>query len=261
MQLEELMALDADIVLNFEDGTVSVNSTHLRMCSKVLGHALEAATAGSGPSAEAASSADAASSGTRKRPRDGIIPVSGVKKHEWMAAASFLYPIAPRPVITGWDQLAVVLHVGSSLDMLVLLDLAAGYLTRNVGELGPGDGLYGVWKWLALADKAGLNARCIGSLTRRAAHIDKTGCRQLEKLEGLSPCVLKQLVVACARSSWVSPTEGHQSYKPCHCETIDWDYGAHHFDNPAPHRSHTLRWVCDRCDIPKPAPVAKEIDY
>jgi hypothetical protein len=76
MQLEQLMALDADVTLEFDDGSVSVNSTHLRMCSKVLSHALEAATAGT--SADASNSADAAGSGSRKRPRDSSnIPVPG----------------------------------------------------------------------------------------------------------------------------------------------------------------------------------------
>jgi hypothetical protein len=173
-----------------------------------------------------------------------------------MVAASFLYPVAPRPFITGWDQLAVVLHVGSSLYILLLLDLAAGYLTRNSGDLGPADAVQSVWKWLALADKAGLNAGCIRSLARRPAYIDRASCKHFDKLEGLSPCVLKDLVVAFARDSRIPPTEGSKCMKQCYSCITTYEYSMSH-DVPPPHKDHTLRWVCDQCEHPiKVAPVS-----
>jgi hypothetical protein len=177
-----------------------------------------------------------------------------------MIAASFLYPVVPRPVITGWDQLAAVLHVGSSLDIMLLLDLAATHLTHKSTELGASTATQSVWKWLTLADKAGLSTSCTRALVQRAVRVDRVSCKHTASLDGLSPVVLKQMVAALAVDERIPPTEGARCLKPCSCGMDYESYMMSH--GPPPHKDHTLRWVCDACESAyRPGAVAKDNAY
>jgi hypothetical protein len=54
-----------------------------------------------------------------------------------------------------------------------------------------------VWKWLHLADKAGLTA-CLPDIAKRTAQVDRAGCTSFGNLRGLSQGVLLQMVAALA---------------------------------------------------------------
>jgi len=223
MQLDELMQYNSDVTLQFDDGTLPGNTTLLGMHSSVLRGAVEAEATG-------------ALADSRKRARDSTIPISGTTKDEWTEVAQFLYPVVPPPTISSWTQLEVLLKVSSALDMQLLLHMADAYMTSRAHELvAHADVQPNIWKWLRLADKAGL-VECIPVLAERTALIDKGACMQLSTLQDLSPTVLQHLIVACASVRPACTLGSTRSY-PC------YGFGCGDYERP-----HTLKWVCDHCN-------------
>lgn len=223
MQLDELMQYNSDVTLQFDDGTLPGNTTLLGMHSSVLRGAMEAEATG-------------APADSKKRARDSIIPISGTTKDEWTEVAQFLYPVVPPPTISSWTQLEVLLKVSRALDMPLLLHMADVYMASHADELvSDAEVQPNVWKWLRLADKAGL-VECIPVLAKRTAKVDRDACMQLSSLQDLSPTVLQHLIVACA-SLQPACTLGSTSRLQC--------FSCSGFGSA---RQHTLKWVCDNCN-------------
>jgi hypothetical protein len=228
--LEELIDFKADVTLEFQDGTMSANSTLLGLYSSVLRGATEVATAGTAGCGTSAGS-------NRSRDSSNItIPMPSTKKDEWMQVAPFLYPVVPPPTINNWTQLETLLKVSSTFDIQLVLHKAEQYLISSISELdAEPTSEKSVWKWLNLADKAGLQ-ECLAVLATRAAAIDRAGCAQLEGLQGLSPPALKQLVVACAQQPGL-PRVGELKNMQC----------SHRCQYTGVETSHTLSWRCNHC--------------
>jgi hypothetical protein len=157
----------------------------------------------------------------------------------------------------------VLLKVARQLDIPLILHEADSYLSANVNSLvADRESPQNVWKWLHLADRAGVQ-HCIPLLAARAAGVDRAGCAQLDKLQELSPHVLQQLTVACA-SNPCRPV-GSKCQKQCSTCHPAFSFGAPAqpigfagfaapappvltFGAPAPQvSSFTLSWVCDTC--------------
>lgn len=85
------MNYNADLSLEFQDGRLPGNATHLGMHSSVLRGACEAGPADAGSSEQ----------------QEMVIPMPGLKKEDWMTVAPFLYPVVPRATISSWTQLEV----------------------------------------------------------------------------------------------------------------------------------------------------------
>lgn len=228
-RLEELIEYNADVTLEFEDGTLAANSTLLGLYSSVLRSAVEveAAAGGDGTST---------SGGTQDKPCTRI-PMPGTKKEDWMLVSAFLYPVLPPCSITSWTQLETLLTVAASFDIPLVLHKADQYLLDHSSELDAEtpESEKCVWKWLRLADKAGLQD-CLSVLAARAAEVDRQGCAAMERLSDFSVLVLKQLLVACAGQAG-APRVGDACTKSCGNYSC---YGA----NP---KKHTLKWVCSHC--------------
>lgn len=147
-----------------------------------------------------------------------------------------------------------MLNVGSSLDIDVVLHEADAYLISHAGSLVTDEASpQSIWKWLRLADKAGLH-ECVSVLAAQAAKEDWEGCTQLSKLQELSPQVLQQLIMAVA----AVPVEGSKLDAACSGCTAAGGASAFggapsgfSFGPPAAARpaqpGFTLSWVCDRC--------------
>lgn len=245
------MSYNADVSLEFQDGTLPGNSTHLGMYSSVLRGACEAGTAAS------------------SKQQDSLtIPMPGLTKSDWMTVTPFLYPVIPRATISSWPQLEVLLKVSSQLDIALVLHEADCYLATHVKSLAANqESPQNIWKWLQLADKAGLQ-QCIPRLAIQAAEVDRAGCAQLSKLQELSLQVLQQLTVVCA-SSPGQPVEGSKCQKRCStCSPFAFAAPGQPlppgvpppqpsqpssafiggFGVPVPQlASFTLSWVCDKC--------------
>lgn len=86
MQLEELIGLNADVELQFSDGSLPCNSTLLSVFSSVLRGAIEPNTAGSNAS-------------SKSHNARCTIPMEGLTMAEWLQVAGFLYPVVPAPDI------------------------------------------------------------------------------------------------------------------------------------------------------------------
>jgi hypothetical protein len=69
-------------------------------------------------------------------------------------------------------------------------------LTKSARLMGPVSNQPDhVWKWLRLADAAGLKAS-LGAVARRAVSVDRAGCLRDENMQGLSPAVVKHIMRA-----------------------------------------------------------------
>lgn len=151
----------------------------------------------------------------------------------------------------------VLLKVAGQLDIPLILheaDAQGGYQESPQNA----------WKWLQLADRAGVQ-HCIPVLAARAAAVDRAGCAELSKLQELSPHVLQQLTIICAGH----PCRPVGSKCQMQCSTYHpaLSFGAPAqpiggfplfaapappappvFGAPAPQVSNfTLSWVCDTC--------------
>lgn len=174
--LEDLIALNADVKLSFDDGsTLAVNSAFISVHSRVLRGAVEAT---------------------------GSIPIAGVSKEEWLQVAAFWYPVVPSPVIKTWEQAELLLTVGSKFDIQLVLHKVDLYLRSRAAVMvsGPDSSINSVWQWMGLADKAGLTV-CLPKLADKAVSVDRAGCENREGLEGLSSAVLLEMVMALSRHS------------------------------------------------------------
>ena len=241
-QLQELMQYDADVQLKFDDGDLPGKSYLLGLHSSVLQGAVEAGTAA------AVSNEDS---------RMATIPMPDIAKQDWMQVAAFLYPVVPPPVISSWSQLEVLLKVASRFDLKQLLHRADAYITAHAGKLvaDPKSELC-VWKWLRLADKAGLQ-QCLPVLVDKVVAIDRAACKGLANLQGLSLSVVQLLVVSCASNSAL-PELGSRRTATCHeCQSAPFNqqpyaFGQHGgFGQTQPatvqQTSQTVCWVCDKC--------------
>lgn len=226
-RLKELIDYNADVTLEFEDGTLAANSTLLGLYSSVLRGAVEveAAAGGGGTST---------SGRTQDKPRTRI-PMPGTKKEDWMLVSAFLYPVLPPSTITSWTQLETLLTVAASFNIPLVLHKAEQYLLDHSSELDAApESEKCVWKWLRLADKSGLQD-CLSVMAAKAPEVDRQGCAAMERLSDYSLLVLKQLLVACAGQAGM-PRVGDDCTMNCgpyHC------YGQ---------KKHTLKWVCSHCN-------------
>lgn len=179
---------------------------------------------------------------------------------------------------TGWVTLLVIallfalrlfsqvlLKVAGQLDIPLILHEADSYLSANVNSLvADQESPQNVWKWLQLADRAGVQ-HCIPVLAARAAAVDRAGCAELSKLQELSPHVLQQLTIVCARHPcWPVGSKCQMQCSTCH-PALSFGAPAQPiggfplfaapappappvFGAPAPQVSNfTLSWVCDTC--------------
>jgi hypothetical protein len=162
----------------------------------------------------------------------------------------------------------VLLKVARQLDIPLILHEADSHLSANVHSLvADQESPQNVWKWLQLADRAGVQ-HCIPLLAARAAGVDRAGCAQLDQLQELSPHVLQQLTIMCA-SNPCRPV-GSKCQKQCSTCHPAFSFGTPAqqpgpmpepvrlggvpiptfagFGVPAPQvSSFTLSWVCDTC--------------
>ncbi|WIA23140.1 hypothetical protein OEZ86_010038 [Tetradesmus obliquus] len=205
-QLLELLSLGTDVQLLFEDEAVPGHAQTLSMWSKVLSNALEAGNCSSSSSASLLN--------YNSKPASGpiTIPMDGTSKNDWLTAVSFIYPVVPQALVT-WDNLEmstascvgcygscqVLLAIGSKYDMPALLSRAATFLESNKNVLNSKPGsLQFVWKWIPLADAAGLSEvaqACIDSAVKDIAVVAE--CKK-EVLLDLSPATSSHLAAALA---------------------------------------------------------------
>jgi hypothetical protein len=96
----------------------------------------------------------------------------------------------------------VLLTIGNKYDMPALLSKAATFLSSKKATLnGNQDSLQFGWKWITLADKAGLldvAHACIDASTALDALV--AACKK-ELLAGMSPATCSHLAEAVARQS------------------------------------------------------------
>jgi hypothetical protein len=186
-QLQDLMSLDANTELIFDDGSLLANSTVLSLFSRVLRGAI--------------------SSSSNKKIRMG-----GVTKAEWLAVAPFWHPVEPSAAVQSWEELDLVLRIGSHCDLRPVLDRAGDFLAVNAEQLTMpcyccGDGEMCVWRWLRLADALRLTGS-MATLVKRAVQIDRDGCSKPDNIKGLTAGTLEQLVTVLTPSSSEQP-KGH----------------------------------------------------
>ncbi|WIA18887.1 hypothetical protein OEZ85_003560 [Tetradesmus obliquus] len=187
--LQQTMGTKADIDLVFDkDGTQDTLMSHssiLQLSSQVLAHALEL---------HSASSSSSSSSSTLRQ-----LPLPGTSKADFLTVAQFLYPIAPLPKVS-WDNLEVLLVEGRKWDMQVVLAHVAEFLQANASslDLSPTSPHY-AFKWLQLADAAGLSDACKACADRIVA-LDRSSCVS-SNTQGLSPQTPTYLLDKCATSA------------------------------------------------------------
>ena len=188
--LLDLLKEDPDLELKFEDGTALVAHTVLlSMASGVLKTAIQAergACSAALPTTIAASTS---------RPAIFSITLEGTSKEEWLEAMEFVYPVSPPPIIS-FDNLELLFVLGSKYDMPCLLTHAGQFLTQNTKQLvhSPADSPLLVWKWLKLADHAGVSDACKACVTKLLEVPVKGLSVDAEELQGFSPLTLKWLV-------------------------------------------------------------------
>lgn len=194
-QLKELMSIDADTELRFDDGILPANSTVLSFFSSVLRAAIESHSAGGTKSSSSSTI---------------VIPMQGLTVQQWLAVAPFWHPVEPAAVVKTWAQAELLLRVGSWFDLRPVMPKAVKFLAANVGKLtapskpsGAASGSSSdsndasVWKWLLLADELHLTT-CIPALVKRAVLVDRAGCSELAIIQGLSTGTMQKLVAELA---------------------------------------------------------------
>lgn len=192
-QLAEQIALNADVGLQFDDGsTLMVSSAFISVFSSVLRGAVEAnrGAAAEGTNTSTSSATSSASA----------IPINGVTKAEWLQAASFWYPVVPSPDITDWKQAELLLRIGTQFDIPLLLHKVGTHLHDKLLTMTTlANSEANIWHWIKQADKAGL--RVLPAMLRHVVLVDRPGCVQNENLQGLSSATLLQLVKGLASPS------------------------------------------------------------
>lgn len=201
-QLEELMSIDADTELRFDDGVLKANSTVLSFFSSVLRGAIEA---------------DKSSSSSNRK----VIPMEGLTTAQWLEVAPFWHPVDPAPVVKTWEEAELLLEIGSRFNLRPALDKVSEYLLANMDKLtaAPTPNSTNssnssidetVWKWLRLADQVCLTS-CLPAMVKRAVKVDRAGCSN--NTQGLSAATLQQLVAELVTSGPYSL--GQQVYRRC----------------------------------------------
>lgn len=112
-QLEDLISCNADVELQFNDGTLMASSAVLGLFSSVLCGAVEA-------NAGSAQSSCKSMLGSSKQSSNSI-PLKDVTKDEWLEMAAFWYPVVPSPKIEGWTQAEMLLKFGFQFDIKLVL--------------------------------------------------------------------------------------------------------------------------------------------
>ena len=229
LQLEDLLRLNADTELRFDDGgALPANVYVLSFFSSVLRGAVEAHSG--------------ADTDSRCGSSTIVIPMDGVTKAQWLAVAPFWHPVEPALVMKEWEQLELVLRIGSRFDLRPALDRASDFLAANIHKLTvdsikptisthtsgrhltPQEALYqqlrsrassstitvqnekGLWKWLRLADELRLTT-CLPALVQRAVAIDtelSSGCRVIANTQGLSAATLQRMLAELAGGAFCS---------------------------------------------------------
>jgi hypothetical protein len=198
--LGDLIALNADVKLCFDDGsTLDVNSAFISVHSSVLRGAVEAT---------------------------GSIPIAGVSKEEWLEAAAFWYPVVPSPEISCRDQAELLLKVGSKFDIQLVLHKVDLYLKprARLMQSGADTDPASIWRWIRLAETAGLTV-CLSKLADRAVAVDRAGCEDRQKLDGLSKGMLMEIVMALSRAGRGAANQ-HAYCRNCYveCEFCHCDF-------------------------------------
>lgn len=214
-QLERLMTVCADAELRFDDGVLSANSGMLSVFSSVLRDAVEVHT-----SARGAAVGKLPPSTTSKTV---VLPMQGLTKAQWLQAALFWYPVEPAPVVQYWQEVELLLRIGSRFDLRPLLQKAGDFLAANVGQLTAANSSSSnldlrIWKWLLLADELHLTSS-LPALINRAVDIDLAGCRNLGNTQGMSAATLQRLLAAAA-AVVTTATEGTVPFRgtaPMYC--------------------------------------------
>jgi hypothetical protein len=184
-QVEKLMRLNPDTELRFDDGTLPANSNVLSFFSSVLRGAIEA---------ESAHGDRSGSSSTNM-----VIPMQGLTKAQWLAAAPFWVPVRPAPTVQTWEEAELLLTIGSRFDLWSPLDKASEFLTANADTLtaritnSKSVGGLTEWEWLRLADKLHLTS-CLPALLSLVAEKDRRGAIDKANTDGLSAATLQDLV-------------------------------------------------------------------
>jgi hypothetical protein len=130
-QLEDLMRLNADTELRFDDGGVlPANSYVLSFFSSVLRGAVEAAEAHA-----ASRKRSSSSSASNSRSSTKVIPVQGVTKKQWLTVAPFWHPVTPPAVVKTWGEAELLLRIGSRFDLRPALDKGSEFLAANADKL------------------------------------------------------------------------------------------------------------------------------
>jgi hypothetical protein len=213
-QLEDLMSIDADTELRFDDGVIQANSTLLSVYSSVL---------------RAAVAAEHNSAGGNKSSSTIVMPMPGLTKQQWLDVAPFWHPVEPAAVITTWTETELLLRIGSRFNIRPVMQKAAcllstvDFLAANVDKLAapskPSSTAAGaaaliaveagssssssdsndasVWKWLLLADELQLTT-CIPALVKTAVLVDRASCSTLAIIQGLSTSTMQKLVAELA---------------------------------------------------------------
>lgn len=111
-QLEDLISANADVELQFDDGTLMASSAVLSLFISVLRGAVEAN----------AGSAQSSCNSTPGSSKEGSsIPLKGVAIDDWLEMAAFWYPIVPSPKVEGWEQAEKLLKFGTQFDIKLVL--------------------------------------------------------------------------------------------------------------------------------------------
>lgn len=117
----------------------------------------------------------------------------------WLQAAPYWHPVSSVPALQTWEQVEVLLKVGSRFDLQPVLQKADSYITANCSQLlkQAGGPTY-IWKWIQLADKSCLQGS-LPVLASRVVELDRASCSEAENMQGLSALFLQKLVaVLCA---------------------------------------------------------------
>jgi len=205
-QLARLMTVCADAELRFDDGVLPANSGMLSVFSSVLRDAVEVHT-----SAPSECNLAPSSSTTSKTI---VLPIQGLTKAQWLQASLFWYPVDPAPVVQTWQEVELLLRVGSRFDLRPVLQKAGNFLTAHVGQLTAANSSSStstssndlrIWTWLLLADELRLTSS-LPALIKRAVDVDLAGCSNLDNTRGLSAGTLQRQLAAAVPAVSRGPT-------------------------------------------------------
>jgi hypothetical protein len=129
-----------------------------------------------------------------------VIPMLGTSIAEWLEVSQFMYPVIPSPQVS-WSNAEGLLALGAKYDMPAIVSLAGKFLLDNLGLMDLADkGERSCWRWLQLADAAGLSD-VVQQCVSRVVHMDRASCASESRLVGLSCQTLKHMVQRLAATS------------------------------------------------------------